>query len=50
MSEVWEEGYALKDMNRRTGELLERKEELEKRKKKMASMKRQAKKGTHLTA
>lgn len=44
MNESWEEGYAIKDLNKRFAEHLERKEELERRKKKLAQMKRQAKK------
>eukprot|EP01039_Chlorochromonas_danica_P003020 gene3024-3295_t len=44
MSEVWEDGYAWKELNKRAAELLERKEELESRKRKVTTMKRQAKK------
>eukprot|EP01031_Cornospumella_fuschlensis_P033577 gene33577-40619_t len=44
IGEVWEEGYAWKDLSRRQAELLERKEELESRKKKLATLKRAAKK------
>ena len=39
VAEVWEEGWALKDMNRRSAELLLRKEELEKRRKKLTNEK-----------
>lgn len=48
-TEVWEEGYAIKELNKRFAEHLERKEDLEKRKKKLAQARRhqqaQAKKG-----
>ena len=40
-TEVWEEGYAAKDLNKRFAEHLERKEDLEKRRKKLAQVKRQ---------
>ena len=43
VAEVWEEGWALKEMNRRSAELLVRKEELEKRRKKLAAEKRKRK-------
>ena len=43
VAEVWEEGYALKDLNRRSAELLVRKEEIEKRKKRLAAEKRKRK-------
>lgn len=46
MGEVWEEGYALKELNKRSAELLERKEELESRRKKTQTLKRAAKKGS----
>ncbi len=49
MTEVWEEGYAAKDISKRSAEQLERKEDLEKRRKKLQQTKRhqqaQAKKG-----
>ena len=45
MQDVWEEGYALNELKRRSVELLERKEEFEKRKKKLTNLKRAAKKG-----
>lgn len=46
MSDVWEEGYAPKEISRRQAELLARKEELEARRKKIQSTKRSvAKKG-----
>lgn len=44
VQDMWEEGYALKDITRRSLEHLERKEELERRKKKLQTLKRQAKK------
>lgn len=44
LQDVWEEGYALKELNGRMATLLERKEELEKRKKKLQSLKRSANK------
>lgn len=44
MQEMWEEGYALKDLNRRSAELHDRKEELERRKKRLQALKRAAKK------
>lgn len=37
-SEVWEEGYAMKDLNKRNAELISRKEELEARKKRVAAI------------
>lgn len=40
VGDVWEEGYAIKELNKRTAELLSRKEELEARRKKMSNMKR----------
>ena len=43
VADVWEEGWALKEMNRRSAELLVRKEELEKRRKRLASEKRKRK-------
>ena len=43
VAEVWEEGWALKDMNRKSAELLVRKEEIEKRRKKLANEKRRRK-------
>jgi hypothetical protein len=43
VAEVWEEGYALKDLNRKSAELLIRKEEIEKRRKKLATEKRKRK-------
>lgn len=46
MGDVWEEGYGLKELNKRSAELLERKEELELRKKKTHTLKRAAKKET----
>ena len=45
--DVWEEGYALKDLSKRSCELLERKEELEKRKKRLQNAKRIARKGNY---
>ena len=45
MQEVWEEGYALMELDRRAAELTERKEELDLRRKKSLTMKRAAKKG-----
>ena len=47
MSDVWEEGYALKDLSKRQAMLLERKEELESRKKKAQTMRRAALKKLH---
>jgi hypothetical protein len=46
VGDVWEEGYALKELNKRSAELLERKEKLESRKKHAQSLKRAAKKGS----
>eukprot|EP01038_Epipyxis_sp_PR26KG_P005996 gene5996-8255_t len=46
VGEVWEEGYGLKDLNKRSAELLERKEELEQRRKRTLTLKRAAKKGS----
>lgn len=43
--EVWEEGFALKDLNRRSAEHMEREEELQRRKAKLATLRRQAKRG-----
>lgn len=40
VGDVWEEGYALKELNIRTAEVSERREELEKRKKRMQQTKR----------
>lgn len=45
MQDVWEEGYALNELKRRSVELLEKKEEFEKRRKKLQNLKRAAKKG-----
>ena len=45
VQDVWEEGYALNELKRRSVELLERKEEFEKRRKKLHNLKRAAKKG-----
>ena len=45
VAEVWEEGWALKDMTRRSAAQLVRKEELEKRKKRLAIEKRKRSKG-----
>ena len=45
MQEIWEEGYAMKEIKKKQGELLERKEELEKRTKLLSSKKRASKKG-----
>jgi hypothetical protein len=42
---VWEEGYALNELKRRSMELLEKKEEFEKRRKRLQNLKRAAKKG-----
>jgi hypothetical protein len=47
MSDVWEEGYALKDLSKRQAMLLERKEELESRKKKAQTLRRAALKRLH---
>ena len=47
MSDVWEEGYALKDLSKRQAMLLERKEELESRKKKAQTLRRHALKRLH---
>ena len=44
MGDVWEEGYALKELNKRSAELLERKEDLEVRRKKTQTLKRAVKK------
>lgn len=46
IGEVWEDGYAWKEILKRSAELLERKEELESRKRKVNNMKRQAKKAS----
>lgn len=46
IGEVWEDGYAWKELNKRSAELLERKEELETRRRKVTNMKRQAKKAS----
>jgi hypothetical protein len=46
MQEVWEEGYALNELKRRSAELLERKEEFERRRKRLANLKRAAKRGS----
>lgn len=40
---MWEDGYAWKELHKRSAELLERKEELESRKRKVQNMRRQAK-------
>lgn len=40
MVEVWEEGYALKELNRKRNELNERKEELEKRKNRLKNLRK----------
>jgi len=45
MQEIWEEGYAMKEIRKKQGELVERKEELEKRTRLLASKKRASKKG-----
>lgn len=45
MGDVWEEGYAIRDLAKRSAELLLRKEELETRKRKTQNAKRAAKKG-----
>ena len=45
VAEVWEEGWALKDMTRRSAAQLLRKEEIEKRKKRLAIEKRKRSKG-----
>ena len=44
MQERWEEGYAMKEIKKKRGDLLERKEELEKRTKLLTSKKRASKK------
>lgn len=44
--DYWEEGYAWKDLTRRSAEVLEKREELEARKKRSEKLKRQAKKST----
>ena len=46
MGDVWEEGYSLKELSKRSAMLLERKEELETRRKRTQTLKRAAKKGT----
>jgi hypothetical protein len=48
--DYWEDGYAWKDWNRRSVELLERKEELEARKKRSTNMKRAATKKSNATS
>ena len=45
VQDVWEEGYALNELKRRSMELLEKKEEFEKRRKRLQNLKRAAKKG-----
>jgi tousled-like kinase len=40
MGDVWEEGYAMKELTKRSAELLSRKEELESRRKKIANTRR----------
>lgn len=45
IQDVWEEGYALNELKRRGAELLEKKDEFEKRRKKLQNAKRAAKKG-----
>ena len=40
IGEVWEEGYALKDLNARTSELVYRREELEKRRNRLKTTKK----------
>lgn len=45
ISDVWEDGYAVKDLANKAMELVERKEALEKRRKALQSRKRSAKKG-----
>jgi hypothetical protein len=42
MSDVWEEGYSLKELSKRSAVLLERKEELETRRKRTQTLKRAA--------
>jgi tousled-like kinase len=43
-NEVWEEGYALKELNRRSAEFLERREELQRRRSELTKAKTKAKK------
>ena len=43
VADIWEEGWALKDISRRSAGLITRKEELEKRRKKLATEKRKRK-------
>jgi hypothetical protein len=44
IGDVWEEGYALKDLQKRSGDILQRKVALENRKKELSVLKRKAKK------
>lgn len=43
VAEIWEEGYAAKDLNRRSADLLLRKEEIEKRRKRLTTEKKKRK-------